>query len=138
MRLWTPPEIGVPPARALVRMGLEDSAMARRTTEEPLDGENPPSAVFTARNLITVGAVEALRARGLQHAVALVGFDDLPLPMVDSGLTVIAPDAHGAGRAAAGVLFARIDGDAGPRRTGVLPTTLIARCSGEIAPAGIR
>jgi LacI family transcriptional regulator len=81
MRLWTPPEIGVPPARALVRMELEDSAMARRTTEEALDGENPPSAVFTARNLITVGAVEALRARALQHAVALVGFDDLPLPM---------------------------------------------------------
>ena len=51
---------------------------------------------------------------------------------------MIAPDAHGAGRAAAGVLFARLGGDGGPTRTVVLPTTLIARGSGEIAPAGIR
>src|SRR3954453_18782689 len=50
---------------ALVRMELRDSAMARRATEELLDGENPPTAVFAAQNLITIGAVEALRARGL-------------------------------------------------------------------------
>jgi LacI family transcriptional regulator len=124
---------------ALVRMELEDGAMARRATEELLDGENPPTAVFAAQNLITVGAVEALRARGLQHAVALVGFDDLPLAdAVDPGLTVVAQDAGGVGRAAAEVLFARLDGDGGPTRTVVLPTTLIARGSGEIVAAGVR
>jgi LacI family transcriptional regulator len=130
---------GVPHDPALVRMELEDSVMARRATEELLDGENPPTAVFTAQNLITVGAVEALRARGLQHAVALVGFDDLPLAdAVDPGLTVIAQNAHGVGRAAAEVLFDRLDGNGGPTRTVVLPTTLIARGSGEIAAAGVR
>jgi LacI family transcriptional regulator len=83
--------------------------------------------------------VEALRARGRQHAVALVGFDDLPLvDAVDPGLTVVAQDAGGLGRAAAELLFARLDGDAGPTRTVVLPTALIARGSGEIAPAGVR
>ena len=81
--------------------------MARRATEELLSGENPPTAVFAAQNLITIGAVAALRARGLQHAVALVGFDDLTLAdMVDPGLTVVAQDAGGIGRAAAEVLFA--------------------------------
>jgi LacI family transcriptional regulator len=71
--------------------------------------------------------------------VALVGFDDVPLAdAVDPGLTVIAQDAKGVGRAAAEVLFARLDGDRGPTRTVVLPTTLIARGSGEIAPGGVR
>jgi LacI family transcriptional regulator, galactose operon repressor len=113
--------------------------MARRATEEMLDGESPPTAVFAARDLITIGAVEALRVRGLQHAVALVGFDDLPLgDAVDPGLTVIAQDAGSVGRTAAEVLFARLDGDDGPTRTVVLPTTLIARGSGEIAPAAVR
>jgi LacI family transcriptional regulator len=51
---------------------------------------------------------------------------------------VIAQDAKGVGRAAAEVLFARLDGHTGPTRTVVLPTTLIARGSGEIAPGSVR
>jgi LacI family transcriptional regulator len=127
---------GAPYDSALVRMELEDSAMARRATEELLSGENPPTAVFAAQNLITIGAVQALRARGLQHAVALVGFDDLTLAdAVDPGLTVVAQDAGGLGRAAAEALFARLDGEGGPSRTVIMPTRLIARGSGEIRPA---
>jgi LacI family transcriptional regulator len=130
---------GVAHDPALVRMELRDSAMARRATEELLDGENPPTAVFAAQNLITIGAVEALRARGVQQRVALVGFDDVPLAdAVDPGLTVVAQDANGIGRAAAERLFARLDGDREPSRTVVLPTTLIPRGSGEIAPGGVR
>jgi LacI family transcriptional regulator len=117
-------------------MELEDSAVARRATEELLSGENPPTAVFAAQNLITIGAVQALRARGLQHAVALVGFDDLTLAdAVDPGLTVVAQDAGGLGRTAAEALFARLDGEGGPSRTVIMPTRLIARGSGEIRPA---
>ena len=127
---------GVPFDPALVRMELEDSTMARRATEELLSGENPPTAVFAAQNLITIGTVGALHARGLQHSVALVGFDDLPLAdAVDPGLTVVAQDAGGLGRAAAELLFARLDGERGPSRTVVLETRLVARGSGEIAPA---
>ena len=130
---------GVAHDPALVRMELHDSAMARRATEELLDGENPPTAVFAAHNLITAGAVEALRARGRQHAVALVGFDDLPLAgAVDPRLTAIARDAGSFGRAAADALFARLDGDDGPTRTVVVPTTLVASASGEIPPGGVR
>jgi LacI family transcriptional regulator len=124
---------------ALVRMELRDSAMAARAADELLTGDDPPTAIFAAQNLITLGAVAALRARGLQHEVALVGFDDLPLAeAVDPGLTVVAQDAYGVGRAAAETLFARLDGDHEPTRTVVLPTTLIARGSGEIAPGGAR
>jgi LacI family transcriptional regulator len=127
---------GVPYDPSLVRTELEDSAMAYRATEELLSGENAPTAVFAAQNLITIGAVGALRARGLQHAVALVGFDDLTLAdVVDPGLTVVAQDAGGIGRAAAELLFERLNGGGEqPTRTVVVPTTLIARGSGELTP----
>jgi LacI family transcriptional regulator len=128
---------GVPYDPALVRMELEDSAMARRATDELFSGENPPTAVFAAQNLITIGAVEALRAMGRRHDVALVGFDDLTLAdAIEPGLTVVAQDANGIGRAAAELLFARLDGENGPARTVIRPTTLIARGSGEIARGG--
>ena len=54
---------------------------------------------------------------------------------VEPGLTVVAQDAHGLGRAAAELLFSRLDGYAGPARRVVLPTPLIERGSGELAPA---
>jgi LacI family transcriptional regulator len=122
---------------ALVRMEVEHSAMARRATEELFSEENPPTAVFAAQNRITIGAVEALRAMGRRHDVALVVFDDLVLAdALDPALTVVAQDAVGIGRAAAELLFARPDGDDGPARTIVRPTTLIARGSGEIRRGG--
>src|SRR3954452_337791 len=119
----------------LVRTELRDSAAARAATADLLALDDPPTAIFTAQNLITIGAVEALRAGGLRHAVALGGFDDVPLAdALDPGLTVVAQDAVALGRTAAERLFARLDGDTGPTQTVLLPTTLIARGSGEIAP----
>jgi LacI family transcriptional regulator len=113
--------------------------VAARAADELLSGDDPPTAIFAAQNLITLGAIAALRGRGRQHEVALVGFDDLPLAdAVDPGLTVVAQDPRGLGRAAAQALFARLDGDHEPTRTVVLPTTLIARGSGEIPPGGAR
>jgi LacI family transcriptional regulator len=121
---------------ALVRMELRDTAAARAATADLLALDHPPTAIFAAQNLITIGAVEALRGQGLRHAVALVGFDDVPLAdALDPGLTVVAQDAAALGRTAAERLFARLDGDAGPSQTVLLETTLVARGSGEIAPA---
>ena len=108
---------------------------AYQTTCELLRRSNPPTAVFAAQNLISIGAVRALHALGLQHEVALVSFDDIPLAdAVEPGITVMAQDPHALGRTAAELLFARLDGDDGPSRHVVLPTQLIERGSGELAP----
>ena len=48
----------------------------------------------------------------------------------------MAQDPGGLGRAAAELLFERLDGFDGPSRRIVLPTTLIERGSGELAPTG--
>ena len=65
--------------------------------------------------------------------MALVGFDDFPLAdLLDPPVTVVAQDPSRMGGTAALALFERIDGYAGPPREIRIPTTLIARGSGEL------
>lgn len=98
-----------------------------------LDGDDPPTAVFSSQNLIAVGALHALRARNLQNRVTIVGFDDPPLAdLLHPAVSVIAQDGQAIGSAAAARLFARVDGADFAPETLVLPTTLIERGTGEI------
>lgn len=116
-----------------VRQGLIAPDQARSAVRELLRAPNPPTALFTSQNLITIGAVGVLHELGLQQQIALVGFDDIALAdVVDPPLTVVAQDAAGLGRAAAEMLFARLDGDDRPSRRLELPTMLIERGSGEV------
>ena len=111
-----------------------DAAMA--ATRSLLQLADPPTALFTSQNLVTIGASRALRELGLQDAVAMVGFDDFPLSdMLRPGITVVAQDTEALGRTAAEILFRRLDGDQSPTATHTVPTRLITRGSGEI-PAG--
>lgn len=101
-----------------------------------LSGADPPTALFTAQNLVTIGALQALRRLGRQHEVALVGFDDFRLAdLLDPPVTVVAQDPHAIGRLAAEHLFRRTDGDTSPYATDVVPTRLLVRGSGEIPPS---
>ena len=93
----------------------------------------PPTALFTARNNITVAAVRVLQRLGLQDTVALVGFDDFPLAdLMRPGVTVVAQDPSAIGRTAAEILFARLAGDTSAPAIRIVPTRLIERGSGEI------
>ena len=128
---------GVPYDPALVRMELEDSAMARRATEELLSGENPPTAVFAAQNLITIGAVAALARARPAARVALVGFDDLTLA------DAVEPGPHGrrAGRrrdrARRGrSCCSRASTATRTSRRGRRRPDHVSRGSGEITPGG--
>ncbi|MCA2213249.1 LacI family DNA-binding transcriptional regulator [Jidongwangia harbinensis] len=101
--------------------------------------DHPPTALFTAQNLVTIGAVRALRRLRLHRDVALVGFDDFPLAdLVEPAVTVVAQDPAAMGRTAARALFERIDGDRQPPREFWIPTALIRRGSGELPPHPVR
>jgi LacI family transcriptional regulator len=105
--------------------------MSARLFEAP----NPPTALFTAQNLITVGAIHALRADARQYEIALVGFDDFLLAdLLEPPVTVVAQDPSELGARAALLLFARIDGEISAPRLDVVRTRLIKRGSGEIHP----
>ena len=124
---------GIAPDPALERTDLYDSELAEAAARELLLAPNRPSALFTGQNLITIGAIRALRALGMQRKVALAGFDDVVLgDLVDPGITVVAQDPYELGRQAGELLFARLAGLETPDRLVVVPTRLIARGSGEI------
>ena len=102
--------------------------------------EDPrPTAVFTAQNFVTLGAVRALHHLGLRTTVAQVGFDDIDLAdAVTPGVSVVPQQPRELGRRAAHQLFRRLDGEDGPPLRQIIPSDLIARGSGEIGrlPAG--
>jgi len=128
-------EAGLSVRPELVAPDLGSMDAAQETTERLLALKRPPTALFSAQNLVTIGALRALRDRRLQHTVALVGFDDFLLAdLLDPPVTVVAQDPHRIGRLAAEQLFARLDGDTSPFTTQVVPTTLVVRGSGEIPP----
>jgi LacI family transcriptional regulator len=94
-----------------------------------------PTALFTAQNFVSIGALQALHELHLQRTVAMVGFDDIELAdIVEPGVSVIPQQPRELGRRAGVMLFDRLDGFTGPQLKEVVRTTLIARGSGEIHP----
>ena len=122
---------GLRPAPASVKHGVRSAAQAAAAVRELLALPDPPSAIFSGNNLMTIGAVGALGDDGAR--IALIGFDDFPLAeRVSPAVTVVAQDPIGLGANAAALLFSRIDGDRSPARTVVMQTRLVLRGSGEI------
>jgi LacI family transcriptional regulator len=120
---------------ALVRSELRDAEVVEAAVDELLALAQPPTALFTSQNLLTIGGVRALRRAGREREIALIGFDDVSLAdVLDPAVSVVAQDPQALGRTAADQLFRRLDGDTGPAVSLVLPVTLIARGSGEIPP----
>lgn len=120
----------------LVRHDLHSSDLAEAAATELFEGNAPPTAIFASQNLVTIGVIRALRSAGRQHDIALVGFDEVPLAdLLEPGLTVVAQDVLEIGRCAAEQLFRRLDGDRSATVRQVIPTRLIPRGSGEIAPS---
>jgi LacI family transcriptional regulator len=120
-----------------------------------LDIDEPPSAIFSGNNLMSIGALQAIGNRGLlvPEDVALVGFDDFPFPWSDAfrpHLTTVAQPTYELGRRAAELLVQRLRGLSAPmsaervvlygklvvrESSGALPVTASAR---ETAPRARR
>jgi LacI family transcriptional regulator len=129
---------GIAEDPTLERLGLADSDSAAAAAKEQLLAPEPPSAIFAGQNLITVGSLGALRELGRQHEVALVGFDDVVMgDMVEPGISVVMQDPYALGREGAALLFSQLSGYRGLGRRIELPTRLVPRGSGELAPAQI-
>lgn len=126
---------GIPASEVPAIEGLHDEEAARLATHELLASRNPPTAIFSSQNLVTFGAMRALKEAGASHKVALVGFDDFALAdMTEPGITLIAQHPERIGKLAAERLLARIDGDRSLPGTWVVPSELIVRGSGELPP----
>jgi len=127
---------GVPSADQTIVRDIGSIDMAAGVAGAILDGPDRPTAIFSAQNQITMGVVRALRKRGLQHQIALIGFDDFTLAdLLDPGVAVVAQDPRAIGERALQVLVDAMEESVDGATSEILvPTTLIIRPSGEIRP----
>lgn len=132
-------EAGVPVDERQVVDDLHDAEVAYAAVHRLLREDDAPTALFTSQNLVTIGAIRALRSLGLHHDVAVVGFDDFLLAdLMEPAVTVVAQDPTAIGRTAAERVFARLDGDDQEAQHLTVPTRLVPRGSGEIRVGGGR
>jgi LacI family transcriptional regulator len=129
---------------ALTAAGISvDPALVTQATADPRGGfegmrrllelERPPTAVFTVNNLVALGAIEAVRAAGLEvpDDIALVCFDDIEYASrLYPFLTVMEQPAEAFGAMGTQLLLDRIAGRGTERpRVVVLPAEFIVRQS---------
>lgn len=124
---------GVPFCEELVREGVRPKENGRHLTGELLRLADPPTAVFTNSNLLSVGAIAAIRECGLRipDDIALVGYDELPWGLGEAlspPLTLVRQPSYEMGRRAAEMLMRRM---AEPDRPAA-----ICVLSPELAPGG--
>ncbi|HEX5996786.1 MAG TPA: LacI family DNA-binding transcriptional regulator [Jiangellales bacterium] len=111
-----------------VRRNPPEIAAAEQAARDLLTTRNPPTALFCANNLNTMGAVRAITAAGTTTTVA--GFDDFELAdMLGLPLMVVSYDAQAIGREAARMLLARLNHDRSlprpPSQQTILPTRVV-------------
>ena len=133
-------DAGIQVDERLVRRDLHTREAAQAAAEEllQLPSDIAPTALFASQIFVTIGTIHALHRHDLRYLIALVGFDDVDLAdVLDPGITVIAQDPYVMGKAAAELVFARLDGERGSSRHITIPTQLLVRGSGEIRPREI-
>ncbi|MEZ4707915.1 MAG: substrate-binding domain-containing protein [Caldilineaceae bacterium] len=127
---------GLPVAAELLRYGVPKTGTGYQLTNELLTLPDPPTALFTGNNLLTVGALRAIHERGLQMPddVALVAFDEMEWMFVmNPPLTVVAQPSYAMGKKAAELLLARIQDSARPIEEITMMATIDYRGS-SLAP----
>jgi len=107
-----------------------DTASATASTHAILSLPAPPTALVTGNNMTTIGAVRAIREKGLSipRDLSLVGFDDFEwADCFEPRLTLVEQPCTEIGRQAATLLSERIASSHAPPRAVRLKATLQAR-----------
>ncbi len=125
--------IGIEPAADFVQQGGFRKQGGYQAMMRLLGLPHPPTAVFVANNLMTIGALRAIKDIGVRipDDLSIVGFDDHPFSeIVDPPLTVIDRPMQQQGALAMRMLLSRMNGDlVQPARRVVLETRLLERSS---------
>jgi len=118
--------------RNLIKEGFYSQEGGRQAMNNLLDLPEPPTAVLTANNLMTLGALQAIHERFMKipDEIAVIGFDDMVwAASLQPPLTVVAQPTYDIGRTAASLLLERLNNPDLPFQDIVLETKLIVRAS---------
>lgn len=110
---------GIPWDASLVCLGQSMIEPARVATRQLLALADPPTAVVAGNNMMTIGAMRALRdaGRAIPGTMALAGFDDFDwADYFDPRLTVMAQPGREIGLRAVRLLLKRMDNPSGKRQ----------------------
>ena len=125
----------LPIDKSLVHLGFRKRDEIAVKVLTMFNSDDPPTAIFSAQNLITLELIHTLREIGASKSCALIGFDDLPLAdLIEPAISLVTQDIPAMGREAAEMLFSRLDGNIESFHTKVVETTFTQRASGLIRP----
>lgn len=134
---------------AMAEVGLVDDAIevaevfgdpsGRRATSELLDRRPGLTALLAANDLLAVGALRELRARGVAvpATMSLTGYNDMPLvDLLDPPLTTVRVPQYEMGRTAARLVLGMLEGGEPVEPVGIeVPPELVVRASTAAPPA---
>ncbi len=130
-------DYGVPLDEDLIRFGDSKHESGKKISNELLTQPDPPTALFTGNNLITLGALETIHALNLKipEDIAIVGFDDMYWAIsLNPPLTAVRQPGYGyeIGRRATQILFRRIaEPEMEPARVILNPKLIIRKSCGS-------
>ena len=125
-------EAGLPVDPALIQMGNFHVEGGYTAVQALLKLPNRVTAIFAANDLMAIGALRGIAARGLRvpEDVAVVGFDDIALAMyTEPPLTTVKQPVREIGKLATELIMARVNGERKEPQSRRLKTSLIVRGS---------
>jgi LacI family transcriptional regulator len=121
---------GIKVDEKLIRVGDFKIDSGYNLMRELITSPQPPSAVFAANNLMTLGALRALRELNVRvpEDMALIGFDDMPWASeLCPPLTTISQPTYELGQETVQLLLRRLQNPNAPVRTVTLQPRLVIR-----------
>ncbi|MBB6568322.1 LacI family DNA-binding transcriptional regulator [Kribbella sandramycini] len=122
----------VPVDPELIRVGSSSSEGGRKATWELLELDDRPTALFTGNSSMTIGALAAFHAAGVDvpKDMALACFDDFTwADLFSPGLTTVAQPSTAIGARAVQLLLRRMNDPGAPAQTIRLPAEIMHRQS---------
>lgn len=113
----------------------QKSELAYLATKKLMNLEDPPTAIFTCNNMMTLGCLRYFTEHNIivGKDIALIGFDDIEvLRLIDYKLSVVDRSEQDMGQIAMELLLERIRQPGSEVKEAVVPTELILRGSEKL------
>lgn len=129
-------EAGIPLRDEYIRKADQKSELAYLATRKLMDLQEPPTAIFTCNNMMTLGCLRYFTENNIVIGkdISLIGFDDIEvLRLIDYKLSVVDRSEQDMGQIAMDMLLERIRQPGRAVRTATVPTELILRGSEKLS-----